>query len=373
MSEENGKTCEYGICNRPLHDEKHCIFHSVDIEWKKGQFKEAFWEEFDRQKKKEEENYDFNGFVFPEVISFYGKQFDKDADFGDAQFSMKAIFYRTHFSGVADFYCAQFNEDVDFFKAKFSEWANFSEAKFYRKVSFSLARFSNEVDFNGVQFNGDSNFTATQFSEKAFFKNAEFNGKSYFHSMEFNDFNQCDMTDTYFYNVSGFLEYLAENKKEFKHPRGIKYLHEGCKPILGEDTVSRLPLLSREIKDDIYLMSFKEKHPRLHFLWWLFADCGRSIWRWALWSVFFALYFALNFYLIDYSLTGAFAFNEAIQSGPIVSFIYYSVVTFTTLGFGDITPGIEVAQWWVVGEVIMGYLMLGGLISILANKLARRS
>jgi len=43
------------------------------------------------------------------------------------------------------------------------------------------------------------------------------------------------------------------------------------------------------------------------------------------------------------------------------------------LGFGDITPAIEVAQWRVVGEVIMGYLMLGGLISILANKLARRS
>jgi hypothetical protein len=49
------------------------------------------------------------------------------------------------------------------------------------------------------------------------------------------------------------------------------------------------------------------------------------------------------------------------------------VVTFTTLGFGDIKPVTNEAAWWVMAEVIAGYIMLGGLISILANKLARRS
>jgi len=48
-------------------------------------------------------------------------------------------------------------------------------------------------------------------------------------------------------------------------------------------------------------------------------------------------------------------------------------VTFTTLGFGDIIPTLEWVQRWVMAEVVMGYVMLGGLISILANKLARRS
>jgi hypothetical protein len=51
----------------------------------------------------------------------------------------------------------------------------------------------------------------------------------------------------------------------------------------------------------------------------------------------------------------------------------YFIVTFTTLGFGDIIPGPGWPQFWVALEVIMGYIMLGGLISILANKLARRS
>jgi hypothetical protein len=53
--------------------------------------------------------------------------------------------------------------------------------------------------------------------------------------------------------------------------------------------------------------------------------------------------------------------------------MYYSVVTFTTLGFGDIKPVTEIAAMVVMLEVVLGYVMLGGLISILANKLARRA
>ncbi len=49
------------------------------------------------------------------------------------------------------------------------------------------------------------------------------------------------------------------------------------------------------------------------------------------------------------------------------------IVTFTTLGFGDVTPKTTKAALWVMAEVVVGYIMLGGLISILANKLARRS
>jgi len=49
--------------------------------------------------------------------------------------------------------------------------------------------------------------------------------------------------------------------------------------------------------------------------------------------------------------------------------------TFTTLGFGDITPNIHSwrAQVIVTFEVVVGYVMLGGLISIFANILARRN
>ena len=53
--------------------------------------------------------------------------------------------------------------------------------------------------------------------------------------------------------------------------------------------------------------------------------------------------------------------------------IYYSVVTITTLGYGDVLPASFVGQVVAIAEVISGYVMLGGLISIFSNKVARRA
>ena len=48
-------------------------------------------------------------------------------------------------------------------------------------------------------------------------------------------------------------------------------------------------------------------------------------------------------------------------------------MTLTSLGYGDIVPTSSLGQLLVMLEVCVGYMMLGGLISILANKMARRA
>lgn len=50
----------------------------------------------------------------------------------------------------------------------------------------------------------------------------------------------------------------------------------------------------------------------------------------------------------------------------------FLIVTFTTLGFGDIHPLNLAGEVWLALEVLLGYIMLGGLIGVFANKLARR-
>ena len=108
-------------------------------------------------------------------------------------------------------------------------------------------------------------------------------------------------------------------------------------------------------------------------LWGWSCDYGRSFRRWALLSSLLAVFFGCLFYFL-----GPEAFK--VQYLPhdawferLGCMIYYSVVTFTTLGFGDVVPKTFFAAALVMAEVIIGYIMLGGLISILANKLARRS
>jgi uncharacterized protein YjbI with pentapeptide repeats len=104
------------------------------------------------------------------------------------------------------------------------------------------------------------------------------------------------------------------------------------------------------------------------FLWWVFADCGRSLTRWATWSVAIAHVFALIYWMMgpDYFMVSYLDFN-------LPNMLYYSIVTFTTLGFGDISPKTTGSAFMVSLEVISGYVMLGGLISIFSGKLSRRS
>jgi uncharacterized protein YjbI with pentapeptide repeats len=119
-----------------------------------------------------------------------------------------------------------------------------------------------------------------------------------------------------------------------------------------------------------YIRQFKKRHPIISFVWWLFADYGRSILRWAIVSAFIAAAFGLVYWQI--LGVGQFIYAEGAQLSEGWRCFYYSIVTFTTLGLGDVVPKTDAASIWVAVEVILGYVMLGGLISIFAVKVARR-
>lgn len=134
------------------------------------------------------------------------------------------------------------------------------------------------------------------------------------------------------------------------------------------------PVLERYARDQYYLYVLKYKNRKnpifriFFFLWWLTSNYGKSILLWAFWSVILAFSFAWKFFEL-----GQCSFEVSNLNWNFQTAIYYSVVTFTTLGFGDVTPKTQEAAWWVMAEVIIGYIMLGGLISIFATKMAQRS
>ena len=64
--------------------------------------------------------------------------------------------------------------------------------------------------------------------------------------------------------------------------------------------------------------------------------------------------------------------NDAPVEPCFHTALYFSVVTFTTLGFGDVTQTRGLGKSIVGAEVVLGYVMLGGLIALFANKLVRR-
>ena len=133
------------------------------------------------------------------------------------------------------------------------------------------------------------------------------------------------------------------------------------------------PQLVRDMEDAQYLFHFKNKsqyHRLLYYIWYLTCDCGRSFLLWLSYCAILVWVFALV-YMKNWDQFSHIVGSQFNEFAPY----YYSIITFTTLGFGDITP--KITLWWlqmiVTLEVILGYVMLGGLISIFANKLARRA
>jgi uncharacterized protein YjbI with pentapeptide repeats len=152
---------------------------------------------------------------------------------------------------------------------------------------------------------------------------------------------------------------------------GIRYDRKARFQGVRVDSCYGSSRFKRHARDQDYIEEFKAAHPYYYILWRGLTDCGRSMTRVILWSAVLAVFFGLVFFSLGRE---AFALShpETLPWG-LFSMIYYSVVTFTTLGFGDITPRTPLAATLVMVEVVTGYLMLGILISILATKVARRS
>ena len=125
-------------------------------------------------------------------------------------------------------------------------------------------------------------------------------------------------------------------------------------------------LLRREIVDQNFIKEFRLYNrisSILYYPWLWSCDCGRSMLRWCCCIGILLLTFSYF-----YTLVGIDYGSYPTKISPL----YFSVVTLTTLGFGDVAPNSIGGQVIVILEVLTGYIMLGGLLSIFSNKLARR-
>lgn len=375
--EERAPMCKYKLmrlgsrdyeCNKPAwekSEEGYCIFHEP------GKDKDTELFDIELQKEKlETGDYEFVGFVFPGETPYFGKhKFENDVDFTEATFLGKTSFFNAKFLGgfMIDFRGAKFSGNTtSFIGAEFSGYTDFNRAKFLSDTTF----------FNQAKFWGDTIFNSTQFlGDRTDFRGAVFAGG-------LTDFRQANLrgVDLTGVNLSGVDLRYADIRKtilvganlENANVTGIKFARWGRYSGIRVATCHGSPLFKRFAQDQDFLEEFREAWWRkpLYFLWLISCDCGRSFSLWAGWCVIIALFFAS----IYFCHIGPSAFR-IVSNLPHTfgTFLYYSVVTLTTLGFGDITPNTPYAARWVMAEVILGYIMLGGLISIFATKLARRS
>lgn len=84
------------------------------------------------------------------------------------------------------------------------------------------------------------------------------------------------------------------------------------------------------------------------------CDYGRSFSQYLLWVLTFVLCYAVAYCLL--------------MDTTFIDSLYFSIVTFATVGYGDILPHTPIEKILVISEIIIGYLMGGLLIAILAKR-----
>ncbi len=111
----------------------------------------------------------------------------------------------------------------------------------------------------------------------------------------------------------------------------------------------------------IYQREGRYREAVFYWSWKITSDYGESLTRWALTCAIVLIAFAAL-----YRIFGLIA----PVSGRF-DYFYFSVVTFTTLGYGDIHPVGLVGKLFASLEVALGFTMFGLLLSFLSNRFYR--
>jgi len=115
--------------------------------------------------------------------------------------------------------------------------------------------------------------------------------------------------------------------------------------------------------DREYLRWFEYKMAQITSLY------GTSLYRWAITTAVFTFFMALAYMTIDQFVAEELRTVAAGAGGHWFDYIYFSMITITTVGYGEIVPIALAAKMLAVFEAFVGFLMLGIFINLIQKKL----
>ncbi len=133
---------------------------------------------------------------------------------------------------------------------------------------------------------------------------------------------------------------------------------------------------SREMATLRRRMQFKKQEAifRQHYLthfklsfFELTSDFGTSLGRWAKTTIAFLILTAVLHMGIDSTLPNELRMIP--ENAHFLDYFYFSTITLTTVGFGDITPIVPIAKILTSIQAFAGFIMLGVLMSLIQKRL----
>ena len=344
-------------------------------------------------------DYDFSGYVFVHGNS------DNYRPFCGASFGEAASFRGATIGGSLDFDKATFSSHADFAYATFDGYACFTSVSFMKGASHVDATFRSDALFGYTIFN-DSHmpgresalFMGATFSERAWFQNAGFRGGASFSRVTFHA--GADLRGAEF---DGSAEFDGATSPD-KHAVEV----DGIKTVVGRaGSLYRLAKQSHQDSGEYMLAGdyhYLERVHAWHSKWQALPETTGSQWRhvsllleYAVgrlvfgygekpWRPFIAGMVVIFLWAWLFMLTGIEVGDQTICRllcpslsprdwwGTACDFshsLYFSIVTFSTLGYGDIAPASVASKALANAESLIGLVLVAAFAVCLAKRFAR--
>ncbi len=372
MSEKK-KTCqfkdEYNLSYKcpefALEDSEkgYCIFHEPQEDKDIKKFNEGIQRKFDKK------DYGFIGYWFPVSFPFSPQYtFEGWANFEKVTFKEKANFKKAAFKEWANFTGATFQEEPHFIGATFEKWADFIGATFKEEADFVGATFKEEADFGGATFKERADFIGATFEKRADFRGAtfkkwvDFRGATFKKSIFLDKIEIKDPT---------YADILFRKAKILWHNEG-NYVEEGECHYQEMDYIRKQKNgFFRYFLDNIF-------HRCLHG----YGEKPHRVIIGAAAIVIVCAFLFMNFGIGEtrlaendlptYSIPRILLYYLSLSDlANIGRYFYFSAVTFTTLGYGDLRPVHPVSHVISSIEAFVGMFMMALFVLTYGRKWRR--
>lgn len=290
-----------------------------------------------------QDNISFNLSEFQGQCRFGGVEFKALAGFDGCIFRRVTSFRRTNFLGKSYFRTVEFCGYGLFNEAVFSDEARFTNTCFTRGGNFTKVQFKGKTDFSGVYAKSKS---------VPIYEEVHFSRHCYGDAETFWRFIKQAAQEAGHYQQAGESFYNERCAHFWQRFRGINYssLSTGKKVL--------------RILSGLRLM------PELIFGRWLFGYGERPI-RVLFASAAVVLICAL-FYWSPYSML-TMRSEVAADHNFFLDGLYFSVTTFTTLGFGDMYPDQEhlLTRCVAMSEALCGASLMALFVVTLSKRYSR--
>ena len=405
MDRESSGICNFPGCNRQiweLSNEKFCIFHSEN-NGENDKVARQIWEEAREQAKNGNPFYD--GWHFPEdpdkkdfcSISFNKKAiFDKanfewDVNFQNSVFIGQANFIDTIFGNRSVFNNCRFNDGVDFRGATFNGRTTFLKANFDGIINFTTSRFMKGAFFRKSVFERNPHFIATRFGGEAYFRRACFKEGADFRRAKF-----TDETDFSAIKSDGEVVFtLPSNDEEYAAlPPFLERPEYGASAYRLAKQTAQDQGNYRKASNYHYAEQCAIEYAKRHSFklkpyhkdFWLYDNPKQFISNW-----FEFLFYRLLFgygekphrilvawivviisFTFLYWVSGGVVLQDINleRSNGFFNCLYFSVVTFTTLGYGDFHP-VGWSRIFAGIEALSGAILMALFVVALTRKYMR--